>query len=166
MKGQKSTYTKFDTRKSIRRATSRTSTDAGWTIDVPDMEIKWTNRMERVELIRKGLPYESIEVLSALINMSIKQVLTVLEVPQTTYNKKKKEKSLLSGRDSELILLLVELLDYGHEVFNQEQEKFQRWLKKPNLSLGGVTPESLFDSVTGIQEVKNSLNRIEFGSMA
>ena len=87
-------------------------------------------------------------------------------LPQTTYNKKRREKSLLNGRDSEVILLLTELVDYGIEVFNQEEDKFQRWMKKPNYSLGNNTPESLLDSNTGIQEVRNCLNRIEFGNFA
>ncbi len=72
----------------------------------------------------------------------------------------------MSGRDSELILLLTELTDFGIEVFNEEEEKFQRWLKKPNVSLGGSTPGSLLDTATGIQEVRNALNRIEYGNMA
>ena len=69
-------------------------------------------------------------------------------------------------RDSEVILLLTELVDYGIEVFNLEEDKFQRWMKKPNYSLGNNTPESLLDSNTGIQEVRNCLNRIEFGNFA
>ncbi len=64
------------------------------------------------------------------------------------------------------MLLLTELLDFGIEVFNNEEEKFQRWMKKINFSLGDNTPESLLDSVTGIQEVKNCLNRIEYGNLA
>jgi len=63
-------------------------------------------------------------------------------------------------------LLLTELIDFGLEVFNQEENKFLRWLKKPNLSLGGTTPESLLDTTTGIQEVKNCLNRLEYGNLA
>ncbi len=98
--------------------------------------------------------------------MPVKQILNLLRVPQTTYNKKKKDKDLLSGRDSEVILVLTELLDFGINVFNNEDEKFQRWLKKPNISLGGVTPESMFDSLTGIQEVSSCLNRLEYGNMA
>jgi uncharacterized protein (DUF2384 family) len=39
-------------------------------------------------------------------------------------------------------------------------------LKKPNLSLGGNAPESMLDSITGIQEVRNCLNRIEYGNLA
>jgi len=77
-----------------------------------------------------------------------------------------KENELLSVRDSEVALILTEVLDFGLEVFNNEKEKFHRWLKKPNLSLGGVAPESLFDSITGIQEVRNALNRIEYGNMS
>lgn len=87
-------------------------------------------------------------------------------MPQTTYNKKKNEHSLLDQRNSELILLIIELIQYGQEVFNQEKEKFQRWLKKPNISLGGQTPESLLDTTTGIEVVRNCLNRIEYGIFA
>ena len=90
----------------------------------------------------------------------------MLNIPQTTYNKKKKEHLLMSSRDSEIILLISELIDYGLDVFNHENEKFFKWLKKTNTSLGGYTPESLLDSVTGIQEVKNSLTRLEYGNLA
>ncbi|TDN94981.1 putative toxin-antitoxin system antitoxin component (TIGR02293 family) [Salegentibacter sp. 24] len=93
--------------------------------------------MERVALIREGLPYEAIEFISDKSNLTIKQVLHLLDLPQTTYNKRKRDKNLLSGRDSETILVLTELLEYGLNVFNGEKEKFQRWLQKPNISLGG-----------------------------
>ena len=80
--------------------------------------------------------------------------------------KKKRDLDKLGGRDTEIILMLIELIDYGVEVFNQEEEKFQKWLSKPNLSLGGETPQSYFDSLTGIQEVKKCLDRIEYGNYA
>ena len=81
-------------------------------------------------------------------------------------NKKIGENSLLDSRIRELIVLTTELLDFGVEVFDNDEEKFQRWLKKPNLSLGGISPESLLDTTTGIDEVKFALNRIEFGNLA
>lgn len=156
----------FDPEKSIRRARIGITASPEWSIVVSEDKYAWTTKMDRVEIIRRGLPYESIEVISLRSNLPVKQVLNLLGIPQTTYNKKKKDKDLLTGRDSELILVLTELLDYGLEVFNNEKEKFQRWLKKPNISLGGATPESLFDSLTGIQEVKNGLNRLEYGNLA
>ena len=61
---------------------------------------------------------------------------------------------------------MTELYEYGLSVFNNESDKFQRWLRKPNISLGNTSSDSLFDSLTGIREVKRALNRIEFGNMA
>lgn len=135
-------------------------------IQFKDSSYSWSNQMDKVGIIRDGLPYESIEIISKRIDLPIKQILRIIDLPQTTYNKKLRENSLLNGRDSEIILFLTELIDFGIEVFNNEKDKFQRWLKKPNLSLGAATPESLFDSITGIQEVRNCLNRIEYGNFA
>jgi putative toxin-antitoxin system antitoxin component (TIGR02293 family) len=137
-----------------------------FTIASEKKKFEWSNNTERVEIIRKGIPYQAIEVISERIKSPVKSMLILMDIPQTTYNKKKSERSLLDSRDSELLLLITELLDYGVEVFNFEEEKFQRWLKKPNLSLNGQNPESLFDTVTGIEEVRFALNRIEFGMLA
>lgn len=156
----------IDPKNSILRARINRVEGPKWSIVVDDDEYAWTTKMDRVDIIRNGLPYEAIEVISTRTNLPIKQVLHLLGVAQTTYNKKKKDKDLLTGRDSEVVLVLTELLDFGLEVFNNEKDKFQRWLKKPNISLGGVSPKSLFDSLTGIQEVRNSLNRLEYGNMA
>ncbi|UBZ05509.1 DUF2384 domain-containing protein [Salegentibacter mishustinae] len=167
VKDKKSGNKSFNPKRSVQRAkATRKAKSQKWTIKVSDNSYDWSSRMERVSLIREGLPYESIEFVSDKSNLSIKQVLHFLDLPQTTYNKGKRDKNLLSGRDSEIILVLTELLEFGLNVFNSEKEKFQRWLQKPNISLGGATPISLFDSLTGIQEVRNTLNRLEYGNLA
>ena len=156
----------FDTQKSIRRARVVVSSMPKWRFESEGIEYAWQSTLDRVDIIRRGVPYSSIEIISKRIDVPVKSVLHMFGLPQTTYNKKRREKSLLNGRDSEVILLLTELVDFGIEVFNQEEDKFQRWMKKPNYSLGNNTPESLLDSNTGIQEVRNCLNRIEFGNLA
>lgn len=156
----------FDPKESIDRAKAFRVSSVKWRLESEGREYVWNSRLERVGIIREGIPYASIEVISRRINVPIKDVLHIFSLPQTTYNKKRREKSLLNGRDSEIILLLTELVDFGIEVFNNEEEKFQRWMKKQNISLGGNSPESLLDSATGIQEVKNCLNRIEYGNLA
>jgi len=156
----------FNPKESIKRAGIVKLLGPKWKLMAEGNEYSWTTKMDRVKIIRGGVPYGSIDVISKKINVPIKDVLHIFGLPQTTYNKKRREKSLLNGRDSEVVLLLTELVDFGIEVFNNEEEKFQRWLKKVNLSLGGNTPESLLDSITGIQEVRNSLNRLEYGNLA
>lgn len=156
----------FSTKKSLKKAYADENSPLFWVLDSDGKVYKWANRMERVEVIRQGVPYHAIEGISERLKSPVKSVLSIVGIPQTTYNKKKSEHSLLASRESELIVLLTELIDYGILVFNKEEEKFQRWLKKPNLSLGGNSPESLLDTATGIDVVNYCLNRIEFGNFA
>jgi len=142
------------------------SPDVVHEISLSGMTYPRFNRSERMKLIRERLPFDALEALVRRSGLSIKLFLQRLDMPQTTYNKKKRENALLDRRDSELVLVLAEVLDYGLEVFNGEEEKFHRWLKKSNHSLGGVSPESLFDSITGIEEVKFALDRIEHGAFS
>lgn len=139
------------------------SSDAPTFVEEPSIfyeSINW------LDLIRKGIPYDVLELVGKKANISIRHFLEILDIPQTTYNKKKREQSLLNSRDTELILAIAEVLDYGTDVFNQEEDKFSRWLKKSNSSLGYVSPESLFDTYRGVQEVRNCLERLEYGVMA
>ena len=125
---------------------------------------QWSNYEEKIELIRNGLPYGAIEFLSYKAKVSNKTILTLLNITKTTYNRKKNNQDKLDTRDTEMVLMIAEILDYGVKVFNNETKKFQRWLKKPNISLGNTTPLGLFDSNTGINEVRNILNKIDSGN--
>ncbi|WPO78696.1 antitoxin Xre/MbcA/ParS toxin-binding domain-containing protein [Flavobacterium sp. KACC 22761] len=156
----------FDTKRSIENASGKVISIRKSTLYSGGKEYSWSTKMERVRVIRSGIPYDSIEEISRRLNNPVKSVLAIVGIPQTTYNKKKSEHLLLDSRDSELVILINELIDYGLEVFNDEEEKFQRWLKKPNLSIGGNIPENMLDTITGINEVKFSLNRLEFGNLA
>lgn len=155
----------FSTKQSILKA-SNSEDSQFWVLDSDGKVYRWSSRMERVQVIRQGVPYRTIEGISERLDRPVKTVLSIVGIPQTTYNKKKSEHSLLDSRESEIIILLTELIDYGISVFNNEIEKFQSWLQKPNLSLGGNSPDSLLDTMTGIDEVNNCLNRIEFGNFA
>ena len=121
---------------------------------------------EKIDLIRRGLPYDIIEEVGQQGGYPVKRILGYLGLAQTTYNKRKREKARLTARDSEIIVMLSELLQYGLSVFNNEQDKFHRWLNKDNRSLGGVAPSSLFDTIMGIREVRHTLDRLEYGNMS
>lgn len=165
--GKISSKTKqFKVGKSIPKSTKNLFGNGIKKVKFDDREYVWKNDMEKVTLIREGIPFGAIELVSERLDEPIKSVLSIMGIPQTTYNKKKKENALLDSLNSELILLILELIDFGNEVFNNETEKFLGWLKKPNLSLGGISPDSLLDTHTGISEVKSCLHRIEYGIFA
>lgn len=149
-----------------KRMSLVSANDIGYKIRINNRNYTWSTNDEKITLIRKGLPYAAIETISKRTKIPVNHYLSSLEIVQTTYNKKKKSQAILSKQDSEFIVELIELYEFGLSVFNNESEKFQRWLRKPNISLGNTSPDSLFDSLTGIKEVKKALNRIEFGNMA
>jgi len=160
-------HKKFDPKKSIKRAQNkRGDRSPAWTISVVGNTYEWKSKYDRIALIRKGLPYTTVEAISKQSSLPVSRVLDFLGIAQTTYNKNKRASILMSGRNSEAILFMAEVLGYGNRVFNHETEKFNRWLKKTNSSIGNVTPESLFDTLSGIQVVRNCLNRLEHGNYA
>lgn len=150
----------------IRKAYLGSSSRTPYKFRINNKTYTWSNSYEKIAIIRNGLPYAAIEVISKWTNISIKHYLAALEIAQTTYNKRRKSNARMNRKDSEFIIELIELYYYGKSVFNNEIDKFQRWLRKPNISLGPATPDSMFDSMMGIKEVKMTLNRIEYGNLA
>jgi putative toxin-antitoxin system antitoxin component (TIGR02293 family) len=166
MKNASNIIKPFNTRRSVVLGSEKSGFGILHKLPINTKIYQWANGIERLDVIRGGMPFESLVVLSKKMNIPIKSLLFILDIPQTTYNKKKTEASFLDRQKSELVVMIIELLDFGIEVFNNEADKFQRWLQKPNISLGGNNPISFFDTITGIQEVKNCLNRIEYGNYA
>lgn len=158
--------TPFNTKDSIDKAKVQNRNIKQWTLSADGRTFTWSNRLERVKVIREGIPYGSLEIISKKINSPVKLVLSIVGVPQTTYNKKKGNHARLDSRDSELVLRISELIDFGLDVFNKDSDKFQRWLSKPNMALGGTAPIKFLDTISGINEVKFCLNRIEHGNFA
>ena len=131
---------------------------------IHNKEYSWSSAMDKIRLIRVGVPKSSINVVSKKANISFKAVFFYITMKEEEYYNNSFQ--TLNKKDSETILNLIEILDYGNYVFNNENEKFQRWLRKPNSYLNNMVPLSLFDSFSGIQEVRKCLNRIDFGNMA
>jgi uncharacterized protein (DUF2384 family) len=55
------------------------------------------------------------------------------------------------------------LLKYGIKVFNNEINKFSSWLLKNNTALGNRIPNDLLETLEGRIEIKNILDKIEYG---
>ena len=56
-----------------------------------------------------------------------------------------------------------EILKYGLSVFNNEKDKFRRWLNSPIIALNGRKPVELFGSQAELNEIKQILDKIEYG---
>ena len=55
-----------------------------------------------------------------------------------------------------------EILEYGLMVFNNETDKFERWLEKKNSYLE-FPPKEMLKTEENLKKVKQELDRIEYG---
>ena len=131
----------FNTQRSVRNAGSKKQIRKVYLLNADGQEYTWSNAMERLGIVRIGIPYNSIEVISNRINCSIKNVLDIVGIPQTTYNSKKSNHALLDVKNSELILLIKTLDDLNigwkkkNEVvnlFNGETQKCDLVIEQQN----------------------------------
>jgi putative toxin-antitoxin system antitoxin component (TIGR02293 family) len=57
---------------------------------------------------------------------------------------------------------LSQLHERGQEIFG-DQETFEKWLQRPQISLGMESPLSLLDTSEGFRMVCDVLSQIEYG---
>lgn len=114
-----------------------------------------------LDLIRRGLPYRSLE--SAVEHCGVPQgeLTRVLQIPQRTLLRRKKE-DRLQPAESDRLYRLARVVAHAVEVF-EDEEAAQRWLGKPNRALGGRTPLHLLDTDAGVTHVDEVLTRIDYG---
>jgi putative toxin-antitoxin system antitoxin component (TIGR02293 family) len=61
------------------------------------------------------------------------------------------------------LVQIARILQRCVEVF-EDLEKAKRWLKSPNYALGNQIPLNLLDTTEGIELVRDTLTRIEYGA--
>jgi putative toxin-antitoxin system antitoxin component (TIGR02293 family) len=88
-----------------------------------------------------------------------------IHVSERTLQRYRKEKRSFDQVQSEKILEIVLLMNFGAEVLGSS-EKFSSWLETNNLALGKIKPKELMDSSFGIGILKDELQRIEHGLLA
>ena len=62
------------------------ASDTMYTLATSIGDITWSNKLERLDRIRDGLPYDAIEHISTKASVPIKRMLESLGLAQTTYN--------------------------------------------------------------------------------
>jgi len=63
---------------------------------------------------------------------------------------------------SERIISLADIYSYGYEVF-EDEDRFNKWMFRPNKALGGKLPYEFIDNQFGREEIKNIIGRIDYG---
>ena len=116
--------------------------------------------MQVITLIREGVSGDSITRLADLISIPKNDVYNLLNLKARTAQRQV-SKNLDADKSGHLVQI-TRILQRCVEVF-EDLEKAKRWLKSPNYALGNQVPLNLLDTTEGIELVRDTLTRIEYG---
>ena len=114
-----------------------------------------------MESVQKGFPFSVFEAVQKEIDIPQKQLSEILGIPTRTLSRRKDEKHL-SAVESDRLYRVIRIVSFAGEVLG-EPEKARKWLKQPNIELGGEIPLELLDTDIGSGLVEDVLLRIKFG---
>jgi len=113
-----------------------------------------------IELTRRGLPGDTINVLAKTAGLTISELSHVLHVSSRTLMRRKGK--LLDHHLSDHMVMIGTVVARCTELF-QRSENASCWLKSPVLALGNSRPLDLLDTTAGAIIVLNLLGRLEHG---
>jgi len=114
--------------------------------------------------VKEGLPTDAMRALAARTETTSKEISESVRIPARTLMRLQKRERLPAD-ESDKVYRLAHVIATARKVF-QDDRTAQRWLREPNLALGGVTPLSLLDSEPGVRQVESVLGRIAYGEIS
>lgn len=138
------------------------------------MEIATMSVVERIAALRAGLPASLLPQIAEQMSMTLDRVYAILSVPRATAIRKVTGRKTLSLTESERLLALASLANRVQDIVRESGtnaafnafEWTGRWLGRPNAALGGVTPESLMDTIEGRALVAQVIDHMQSGAYA
>ena len=114
-----------------------------------------------IQDIQRGLPIAELDTLQQFLDMPIESLAPKLGISKATLHRRKAEGRLGPG-ESDRLVRFARLMGKAVEVFEGE-EAARRWLKAPQVGLGGAVPLDYAETELGAREVEDLLGRIEYG---
>ncbi len=111
--------------------------------------------------VEAGLPYGSLEAITARFGLSRADVAAALRLPPRTLARRKRERKLPADESDRLVRLARIAADAARVL--GDERKAGSWLRDENVALGGERPIGLLNSDLGARQVEDVLGRIEFG---
>lgn len=114
------------------------------------------------ELVRKGLPANSVAVLAERLDLGNTVLSKKLGIPRRTLTRRLSQRSRLTAAESDRTVRLARVYANAVEMIGDE-DKAAAWLQTPNRALAGERPLDQLDTDIGAREVEDILGRIAYG---
>lgn len=114
---------------------------------------------------KKGLSANAVFDFMLISELTNEQVEVTLNKSVKTFHNYRQKKTYLDATTSEKLLKLFALYTKGADVFGS-LDAFTEWLSRPAYGLGNQVPQTLMDTITGLELITEELVRIEYGDLA
>ena len=118
-----------------------------------------------IEQARQGVTTRQVDQLTQLLQVSFKEMATLLQIAERTLHRFRRE-GHLDQQASERLLLLENLTAHGLLVFDGRTDALADWLRYPLKELTNQPPLTLLTTISGFGLVDDVLTRIEYGVYA
>lgn len=118
-----------------------------------------------VENALKGISANTVDEILQISGYEKVQIEEIMDTSYKTYSRYKKTKKNLGPSQSEKILKLKSLFQYGITVFGNK-ESLASWMQKPSFGLDNIVPNEAIKTSTGIDMVLNELTNIAYGNLS
>ena len=134
----------------------------------------WASPSEQIDIIRKGLPAETLARVVQDMGVTKERIIYVLKLPRTTINRQIAKNEPLSPEFSERTLGLQKLIgqvesimaDSGADRDFNAAHWVAQWLEQPLPALDNAKPADYMDTVLGQELVASMLARMQSGAYA
>lgn len=137
------------------------------------MKMIWgMGAMERVELIKEGVPSEILTRLSRELGRTVKYVVRTIGMAPTSASRKLQRQTPLAPDESERALGVAKLIGQVETIVQQSGDPkgfdpgrwVAEWIETPQPALGGRRPDQLLDTAEGQRMVSDLLARMQSGA--
>lgn len=118
---------------------------------------------ELLNIIRRGLPGKTIDILVDILGISISDLGRLLHVSSRTLMRQRGMQ--LDIHLSDHVLAISTVIAKCEDIFGNEERAVQ-WLKTPCMALNGESPLNMLDTSVGTSMVMDVLGRIDYGVFA
>lgn len=164
---------KAATKKAAAKAL-RKNPAAGMQADFSFAHIYRVEAIDRIKLIRAGVPARYINVISDSMGITKDALFKLLSLPKSTVDKKSVANQMLPIEQGERLIGMAKLVGQVEMMVSESgnPEGFDaakwvaNWLEKPSPALGGEKPSAYLDTVSGQEMISDLLAKIQTGAYA
>jgi len=143
-------------------------------LDLSFAHIYQVEPIDRIKLIRNGIPARFINVISDSMGITKDTLFKFLNLPKSTMDKKSVANQILPIDQGERLIGMAKLVGQVESIVSESgnPEGFNAakwvasWLEKPSPAFGGEKPSIYLDTISGQEMIADLLAKIQTGAYA